>query len=97
VNTDQGAAGFPTAAPGSNPARSLAEITTQAMPATCGHCWARSGTECVGGEGVHLARFARARRRGLLTEADMRVVLDAAGWVSPPGTVVPGTALTVTS
>lgn len=34
----------------------------------CGHCWARPGTPCVSGpDGYHLARFARAYRRGLLT------------------------------
>ena len=46
----------------------------------CGHCWARPGAACVTGPaGYHLARFGRARRRGLLTEAELAAVLDKAG------------------
>ena len=55
----------------------------------CGHCWARPGTPCVSGpDGYHLARFGRARRRGLLTGAELDTVLDAAGPVLTAGTIV---------
>src|SRR5689334_20380850 len=66
------------------PARSLAgcprvrppaELEQAARQATCGHCWAAPGRPCKGTEGYHLARFARARRRGLLTEAEFASVL----------------------
>jgi hypothetical protein len=41
-----------------------------------------SGT---GSDGLHLARFARARLRGLIGEADMTAVLALAGEVIYPG------------
>ena len=47
----------------------------------CGQCWAPRGTPCsrgTSGLGYHLGRFARARRRGLLSEAEMSAVLDQA-------------------
>jgi hypothetical protein len=42
----------------------------------CGHCWARPGTPCDGLDGWHLARFARARKRGLLTAAEFASVTE---------------------
>jgi hypothetical protein len=47
----------------------------------CGQCWAPPGRPCTvsGPAGDHLARYARARRKGLLTEAELAAVLDAAG------------------
>jgi len=46
----------------------------------CGHCWAPRGALCATGPaGYHLARFGRARRRGLLTKAVLAAVLDEAG------------------
>jgi hypothetical protein len=46
-----------------------------------------SGT---GPDGPHLARFARARLRGLMGEADMTGVLAAAGDVFTDATVISG-------
>ncbi len=69
--------------------RTLAEIAADALQANCGHCWARPGRPCSASApgGIHLARFARARK-GLLSDADMCVVLDAAGDVFEPATVI---------
>ena len=44
-----------------------------------------SGT---GPDGLHLARFARARLRGLIGEADMAAVLALAGDVFTDATVI---------
>ena len=55
--------------------RPPAELQQAARRATCGHCWASPEIPCTGTEGYHLARFARARRRGLLTEAEFASVL----------------------
>jgi len=74
------------------PARSVHVICELARLANCGHCWARPHQPCVpgrhGAEGYHLARFARAARRGLLSAADMDVVLAAAGSVFTGATLV---------
>ena len=78
------------------PARSLAEIAADAMAANCGHCWAAPGEPCKA-DGMHLARFARARRRGLIDGPDMCVVLDAAGDVFEPRTVIPASTLAAAS
>jgi hypothetical protein len=40
----------------------------------CGHCWARPGTPCEAPDGYHLARVARATRRGLMTVAEFATV-----------------------
>jgi hypothetical protein len=42
----------------------------------CGHCWARPGTPCDGPDGYHLARFARASKRGLLTAVEFASVTE---------------------
>ena len=51
--------------------------------ADCGYCHARPWQPCVTGrdsaDGDHLARFARAARRGLIGAADLDVALGAAG------------------
>jgi hypothetical protein len=44
--------------------------------ANCGECWQKPGTPCDGPDGYHLARFARARKRGLLTEAEFASVTE---------------------
>ena len=75
--------------------RPLAEITADALLANCGHCWASPGQPCAteAPGGMHLARYARARRRGILTGPDMSAVLDAVtpdpADVFTPATVVP--------
>lgn len=64
-------------------ARSMHVICELARIANCGHCWARPQQPCAAGrdgaEGYHLARFARAERRGLISAADFDAVLAAAG------------------
>jgi hypothetical protein len=72
--------------------RPLAQIAESALLADCGYggCWAESGEPCKAAEGdVHLARFGRAERKGLISAADMAVVRAAAGPGAMPGTVVP--------
>jgi hypothetical protein len=61
----------------------------------CGHCCADSASwACsfsgTGPDGLHLARFARARLRGLVGEADMTAVLALAGDVFTDATVIYG-------
>jgi hypothetical protein len=64
-------------------ARSMHVICELARIANCGHCWARPQQPCAAGrdgaEGYHLARFARAERRGLISAADFDAVLATAG------------------
>ena len=57
-------------------ARTLPEIAAAALLADCGRgdCWARPGVPC-GGRGTHIERYQRARRRGLLSAADMTAVM----------------------
>lgn len=56
----------------------LREISAAALLATCGHCWAEPGASCTTAlsGGTHTARFARAARKGLITSADLSLVLD---------------------
>ena len=68
--------------------RTLAGIAADAIQAECGECWPGHGNPCDA-EGIHLARFARARRRGLISGPDMAVVLAAAPDVFEPSTVIP--------
>jgi len=58
------------------PARTLAEIAETALRATCGRCWSGPGQPCAnaGPGGMHVARFHRAFRRGLISEADYAAV-----------------------
>jgi len=58
------------------PSRTLADITANALLADCGECWPGPGVPCKGG-GMHVARLARARRRGLLSAEDMTIVVAA--------------------
>lgn len=64
--------------------RSLLAICELTRLAACGQCGADTLTRpCVssssGPDGLHIARFAAARRRGLITGADFAAVIDAAG------------------
>jgi len=79
--------------------RSLAEITADAMAATCGagDCWAEPGSPCSAAPGVHLARYARACRKGIISDGEMRAVFEIAGWCVTPGTVIPAEAAAVAS
>jgi hypothetical protein len=60
--------------------RPLAAIAADALAVSCGHCWADPGQQCAESTpgAMHLARFARCRRRGLISDADMCTVLDVA-------------------
>ena len=74
------------------PARSIHVICGLTRMANCEHRWAAPQQPCVasrdGADGYHLARFARAARRGLLSAADMETVLAAAGSVFTAASVV---------
>src|ERR1035438_3640787 len=66
--------------------RTMAEIIDDAQPCDCGHCWARPGVPCATGSpgGGHVARLARAVRRGRVTDNthvrdQVLAVLAAAG------------------
>ncbi len=76
-------------------ARPLAEITADALRANCGagDCWAAPGEPCSCAPGVHLARYARARRKGLLSGPDMCAVLDAVT-PDPDSVFTPATVVT---
>ena len=56
----------------------LSEIAAAALAANCGYCWASPGAPCatLHPGGTHVARFARAYRKGLITSADLSLVLD---------------------
>jgi hypothetical protein len=59
--------------------RSLHELCEAAALLQCEQCGAAAGTPCsrgLAGPGQHVARFAEARRRGLLTEAEMADLLE---------------------
>ena len=62
--------------------RTMHDICEAARLATCGECWSASQAPCLRGDhgtkGYHVAKFARARRRGLLSDSDLMAVLDAA-------------------
>ncbi len=63
------------------PPRSLHVICELTQLAACDVCWADAPTRpCVlsetGPDGFHVARFAAAFRRGLITGADFAVVTD---------------------
>jgi hypothetical protein len=79
--------------------RTLAEITADAMHANCGagDCWATPGEPCSCAPGMHLARYARACRKGVISDGEMRAVFEAAHWLVTPGTVIPAGALAVAS
>ena len=82
--------------PPGNEARTLCEITSDVIRATCGQCWAHPGTPCAvrnGVPGVHVARLGRAARRGLITGRELLAVLHGIGvfrldtliWDEPAG------------
>jgi hypothetical protein len=67
--------------------RILADIIEDARRAVCGHCCADSPAwraRFPAPDGLHLARFARARLRGLISEAPMAAKLAENGaWAWP--------------
>jgi hypothetical protein len=56
-------------------ARSRHELCEAARLANCGHCWQVPGKPCTP-EGDHVARFARAMRRGLISGPELIAVLQ---------------------
>jgi hypothetical protein len=72
-----------TASPAAGP-RSLHAICELTRLAACSYCQAATlGQPCAssgtGPDGLHIARFAAAYRRGLITAADFTAVTQAAG------------------
>jgi hypothetical protein len=65
----------------------LAVITGLARWAACPECWAAPDKPCRT-EGTHLARVTRARGYGLITEAQLGLVLHEVG-VFNASTVIP--------
>jgi hypothetical protein len=59
-------------------ARSQDEIRASARLVNCGQCWQVPGEPCTP-EGDHVARFARAMRRGLLSGPELIAVLQPLG------------------
>jgi hypothetical protein len=63
-------------------ARGLHAICELARLVNCGECWAPPHVPCLRGDrgtsGYHVARFARARRRGLISGPDLTAILDDA-------------------
>jgi hypothetical protein len=58
-----------------------AERAAAALMATCGFCWARPGVACDEA-GLHLARYVRSYRRGLLSREDLATICEALPHVS---------------
>ena len=71
-------------------------VYERARQARCGVCWAEPGDPCGDARGdlpgLHLARFARARRKGLISGAEVAAVIGAAGDVFTSSTVIPAGA-----
>jgi hypothetical protein len=57
------------------------ERAASALMVSCGFCWARPGAAC-GEDGLHLARYVRAYRRGLVSHEDLAVICAALSHVS---------------
>jgi len=58
-----------------------AEHAAVALMVSCGFCWARPGGAC-GQEGLHLARYLRAYRRGLISQEELAVICAPLAHVS---------------
>jgi hypothetical protein len=58
-----------------------AEHSSRALMVSCGFCWAIPGTPCGQG-GLHLARYLRAYRRGLISREALAVICAALPQVS---------------
>jgi len=73
--------------------RAMAEVRALAMLATCGQCWAAHREPCTlppeaEPGSLHLARYDRAARRGVISGADMAAVLASAGPLLSPAAIV---------
>jgi hypothetical protein len=58
-----------------------ADRAAVALMVSCGFCWARPGSVCEV-EGLHLARFVRAYRRGLISREELAAVCGPLAHVS---------------
>lgn len=69
--------------------RSLADITDNAMLADCGWCWSHPTEPCdtANPGGMHVERYDKALRRGLISAVDMAVVAGAVS-TAESGTVL---------
>ena len=58
--------------------KTMHSVCELACLVNCGECWSIPHVPCMPGRtpGFHVARFARARRRGLLSAADLTAVLE---------------------
>jgi hypothetical protein len=84
-----------SATPAATTARGLRRLCTAARSVDCGHCGTPAGQPCLstgGQHGYHLARFALARTRRLITGDGMAAAILAAGPVFTPASVVTGGA-----
>jgi hypothetical protein len=63
-----------------------------ALMVSCGFCWARPGSAC-GEEGLHLARYVRAYRRGLISQDELAVICRPLAHVSAGQVVAQVTAV----
>ena len=78
-------------------ARPLHEVCEAARRANCGHCWQIPGLPCVtstrtGRDGYHVARFARAMRRGLISGPELIAALAVARVFTNATVIYGGTA-----
>jgi hypothetical protein len=56
--------------------RTLSDICADALQVNCGYCWAAPRQPCVSEpRGIHVARFGRAMRRGVISGTDLLAVL----------------------
>lgn len=68
--------------------RTVAEVCAAALLANCGCCWACPGQPCTAPpHGVHVARLARAERRGLISSPELLSVLGALDAFTPESVV----------
>jgi hypothetical protein len=72
------------------PVRNLASLCGLARLAYCCQCFAGPHQPCNGVGGIHLARFARAARCGLIRSPEMSLVLALAGDTFTSSTVIGG-------
>jgi len=68
------------------------ERTAAALMVSCGFCWARPGVACAR-DGLHLARYVRAYRRGLLDHTDLAAICEALAQVSAGHVIAEVTAV----
>ena len=65
-------------------------LPERALLATCPHCWREPGQPCTP-EGLHLGRYLRAERRGLISRTELASVVTGLEVVSASVIVRPAT------